>query len=76
MKFKIGQTIYYNISGKIYSAPVLSRMMIENVYETIDMNNEQQEIFTPFGPSIIVYSTIHGQFEENQCFESEDLKWV
>lgn len=72
--FEIGQFVYYLINNKVYSAPILSRAIVENNPDNVRHahTDEQNRIYERFGPSVTKYSTIHGVFE--QVFASkEDL---
>jgi hypothetical protein len=69
-KYQIDQTIYYIQNNKIHSAPILSRIVIENKY--IAHTAEQKELFTPFGESGIRYVTCHGIFKEKYVRASKE----
>ena len=68
-KYKIDQKIYYIHNNKIHSAPVLSRMSVENKHEAD--TPEQMDLFTPFGASGVMYATCHGIFLEKYVFSSK-----
>lgn len=69
MKYALDQTIYYMEDNKVHSAPVLSRMLVENLNE--EWSNKT---FEQFGKSCVRYATCHGVYEEGSVFGSkEDL---
>ena len=73
-KFDLNQTIYYMRNNRIHSAPVLSRMMVENSKEEWANTNEQKNLFTAFGVSCETYSTCHGLVSADEAYASkEDL---
>lgn len=73
-KFKLHQKVYYIKDNKIHSAPILSRMYVDNhINETYTA--QQYDLFNSFGPTGIRYSTVHGEFGEHQLFPTkEELK--
>ena len=74
-KYKISQIVFYLKNNKIHSAPVLSRMIVENDSEFMVHTDEQKKFFNRFGKNCVKYATCHGEFFENQLFASkEELK--
>jgi len=71
MKFKLNQTIHYLLENRPHSAPVMSRMTVDNAHDDWASTDEQKEAFTPFGESRVVYGTCHGLIEEQDAFESK-----
>lgn len=70
-KYEIEQIVYYFRDNRVHSAPVLSRMYVENSpMEHCAANKEQRELYAVFGPSRIMYSTVHGTFDEDELFGS------
>jgi hypothetical protein len=70
MKYELNQVIYYVRDNKVHSAPVLSRMQVENLHKA--STPEQKAIFTPFGENDVFYGTCHGVFDEAEVFPSRD----
>lgn len=64
----LGQTIYYLRNDKLHSAPILSKMIVENAHEDFSINSLQKEIFTRFGDARIIYATCHGEVNDNEAF--------
>ena len=71
-KNKIGQIVYYLKDNKIHSAPVLSRMIVENDSDFMVHTDEQKKFFNRFGKNREKYATCHGEFFENQLFISKE----
>lgn len=69
-KFELGQTIYYMGDNKMHSAPVLARMIVENLRDVKMATSEQIRLFQPFGEARTVYSTVHGIIHSDEAFES------
>lgn len=70
--FTVGETIFYLRENRIHSAPVLSRRII-NVRADIKPHAEEQDcLFSHFGPEGITYFTCHGEVEQREAFESRD----
>ena len=61
MKYNLDQTIYYLKDNKLHSAPVRSRILVEN----------GTSYAMPFGESRIEYATVHGVFSEDEVFASK-----
>lgn len=74
MKYALEQTIFYIGDNKVRSAPILSRMVVENLHDDWSSNADQKELWLPFGSAKIVYNTCHGEVLESKAFASkEDL---
>ncbi len=71
-KYELDQVIWYFGDGKVCSAKVLSRAIIENQHDNWNSTDEQKRLFTPFGESGVFYSTCHGTFTEKEVFESKE----
>jgi len=73
-KFDLDQTVYYLLDNKIHSAPILSRMICENLHNSFSSTKEQKETFMQFGENGEFYGTCHGSFRAEETFGSkEDL---
>lgn len=70
--FATGQKIYYLRNDKLHSAPILSKMIVENAHEDFASNSLQKEIFTRFGNARIVYATCHGEIDDSDAFETPE----
>lgn len=68
----VGELIYYMRENRIHSAPILSKMIVENKNEDLASTPEQKSVFTPFGPARIIYGTCHGQVNSNEAFKSPE----
>ena len=71
-KFELEQLVHYMEDNRPHSAPVLSRMMVENAHEDWVATNEQANLLTPFGKGGAFYSTCHGIYSENDLFGSKE----
>ena len=71
-KFELDQTVYYIMDNRLHSAPVLSRMVVENLKPKWNGTKEQVDFFQRFGPCRVVYATVHGEHEEATLFESRE----
>jgi hypothetical protein len=71
-KWNLGDTVYKIINNKVHSAPILSRMIVENKHDNWSSTNEQKAIYTPFGKTCIKYSTVDGIFDEKELFSSKE----
>lgn len=71
-KFELDQTVYYIMDNRLHSAPVLSRMVVENLKPTWNSTKEQADLFQRFGPCRVVYATVDGVHEEATLFESRE----
>jgi hypothetical protein len=60
----VGDTIWYMNEGRVHSAPILAKMIVENKHEEWACTEQQKGLFTPFGKTRTVYATCHGQFEQ------------
>lgn len=71
-RFNLGQTVYYLMDNQLCSAPILARMIIENLHDDWDATKEQREAFNPFGHSVLCYATIHGVLDESDLFSTKE----
>lgn len=71
MKYNIGQVVHYLNDNKHHSAPVISRMFVDNRFNE-ELHGKQKELFQQFGKSRCCYATIHGVFEEHELFGSKN----
>ena len=69
-KFELNQTVYYLENNRLFSAPILSRLYVDNLRGA---NTEQQiDVFNHFGQTRILYRTIHGTYDETKLFRSKE----
>ena len=71
-KFELDQTVYFLMHNRVCSAPVVSRMLAENLHANWNATKEQVEMWQRFGPCRVVYATMHGEHEEATLFESSE----
>ena len=71
-KFEIDQLVFYMGDNKVCSAPILSRMCVENNPELNPANTEQETMYRPFGETRIRYKTIHGVYKEDVLFATKE----
>ncbi len=71
MKYELNQVVHYMRDNAPHSAPVLARMRVDNLREDWAHTQEQRNLFTPFGPAGIYYSTCHGLVRESEAFASK-----
>lgn len=71
-KFELDQTVYFLMHNRVCSAPVMSRMLAENLHANWNATDKQVEFFQRFGPCRVVYATAHGEHEEATLFESRE----
>ena len=69
---KVGTLIWYMMNGRFHSAPVLAKMVVENLHPDWTDTIEQARRFTPFGGSGTFYGTCHGLVNANEAFESKE----
>lgn len=72
MRYELEQLIHFMRDNKPHSAPVLSRMQVENLHQDWAHTKEQKGLFMPFGETGIFYSTCHGPINENEAFASRE----
>ena len=70
---KLGTLIWYMLNGRIHSAPVLAKMVVENFHEDWVCNRVQADLFTPFGKAGSYYGTCHGIINGVDVFTSKEL---
>ena len=67
-KYELNQLIYYLRKNRLHSAPILSRMKVDNLHEDKD-----PELFNQFDyDSGTYYATCHGIYEEENVFDSKE----
>jgi hypothetical protein len=71
-RFELGQVVYYCIDGVIHSAPIYTRMAVENLHDDWNATSEQRRIFTFLGNSCIKYRTMHGLFNETDIYATSE----
>ena len=69
--FELNEIIHYMRDNRIHSAPVLSRMIVENHREEWAHTKEQKDTFTHFGPAGVYYYTCHGLVTKDEAFGSK-----
>lgn len=67
-KFELDQLVWYLKDNRVHSAKILTRMIVENKFE----DNGDDNAFRRFGKSRVVYGTIHGDYYENEIFDSRE----
>ena len=67
MKYHLDQLIWYMMDNQVHSAPVLSRMQVENLHDGWAHAEEQKETWQAFGPSGRSYTTAHGTINEEDA---------
>lgn len=72
MNYELNQLIYYMRDNRPHSAPVLARMRVDNLHEDWACTKEQRNLFTPFGPAGVYYSTCHGLVREDEAFAARE----
>ncbi len=71
MKYDLHQIIHYMKDNRSHSAPVLSRVCVENGREEWIANEVQDGFFARFGKAGITYATCHGEIAESAAFASK-----
>jgi hypothetical protein len=69
-KFELGQVVFYLENNIMHSAPIMSRVCVENLHDDWACTKEQKEFWQRFGRSDIKYVTVHGVYSERQLFSS------
>jgi hypothetical protein len=72
MKYKLHQIIYYMRDNRPHSAPILSRVCVENGREIWPANEVQEGFFARFGKAGVTYATCHGEIAESAAFASKE----
>lgn len=67
----VGDMIFYLRENRVHSAPILSKMVVENQREDI-ATTEQRELFNRFGPAGVFYATCHGTIHGHEAFPSKE----
>lgn len=69
----IDQTIFYMMDNKVHSAPVLSRLIVENKHpDKFASNEDQKRLFLRFGNARESYSTTHGEISAELAFATKE----
>ena len=71
-KFALDQVVYVILDNRVHSAPVLSRMLEENQHPKWKATPEQADFFQRFGNCRKMYATCHGEFGEDELFDSRE----
>lgn len=69
--YELGADIYYFRDNRVHSAPVLARMIVDNLHEDWAHTAEQKDLWTPWGKGGVYYRTCHGIFEHREVFGSK-----
>lgn len=73
-KANVGELVYYLNDNRVHSANVLSIKIVVNQCDKEKKNfvatKEQQQFWKRFGNSETIYSTCHGEWDENRIFLS------
>lgn len=71
--WKVKRLIWYMKEGRIHSAPILSKMTVENAYGNEYVHTDvQKEFFQRFGEGGIYYATCHGIVAHENAYPNED----
>lgn len=68
---ELGSLIWYIRNNKVHSAPVLARMVVDNLYQEKAHTQQQKELYMPFGEEGIFYYTVHGMVTNREAFGSK-----
>lgn len=67
-KYELDQLVFYLQDNRLHSAPVLSRMKVENLHE-----GSHSDFFNQFDcNSGTFYATCHGIYKEEEVFGSKE----
>jgi len=69
--FELGQKIWYIKNDRVHSAPVLSRMTVENMNEGMAHTKDQKMLYMPFGYTGTYYNTVHGVVSGQEVYGSK-----
>ena len=73
-KFELDQVVFFIRENRVHSAPVLARMLCENLRPNYNSTPAQREVFTPFGVDGEYYGTCFGIMPASSLFATkEDL---
>jgi hypothetical protein len=67
-----GDTIYYLREDRLHSAPILSKIIVENLHDDWASNDDQKTIFTHYGSAGTRFYTCHGEVHENEAYASPE----
>lgn len=68
---ELGQVIWYIMDNRVHSAPVLARMIVDNLSQDKAHTQEQKKIYMPFGEEGIYYHTVHGLVTNREAYGSK-----
>ncbi len=71
-KFALDQLVYYMRDNKVHSANVMSIKVVMNLHEEWASTNEQKDTWLYFGPTCILYKTVHCKLNESEVFASRE----
>lgn len=71
-KFELNQTIFYMRENRVHSAPVQSRIKVENAHDDWDSRPEQVQLYNQFGKQRTLYNTCHGVITEHEAYASKE----
>jgi len=71
-KYQLGQLVYSMRDSKVHSAPISSRMIIDNLHDEWVSNETQKKSWQPYGRTGIWYATVHDQYEEGELFATKE----
>ena len=71
-KFELSQKIYYLRENRVHGAPISSRIYVDNEHQDWAHTESQQDIWTPFGKTRVMYATCHGLIEEHEAFATKE----
>ena len=72
----VGDTIFYLRENRLHSAPILSKVVVENLHEDWDCTPEQKDSFLHFGPGGTRFCTCHGVVDENEAYETPEALFL
>lgn len=73
---KVGDTIFYLRENRLHSAPILSKVVVENLHEDWACTPEQEDIFTHYGPGGTRFYTCHGEVNETEAYETPEALFL
>jgi hypothetical protein len=68
--FALDQTVYYMFENRIHSATVMSRTIVENVHDEIELAAGAPD-WQPFGHNCIKYNTCDGILNQDQLYANQ-----
>ena len=73
---KVGTTIFYIRQNRLHSAPILSKVVVENLHEEQASTEQQKDIFTHYGLEGTKFYTCHGEVQENEAYETPEALFL